>query len=93
MLHPSDRQPIHKGRRDCSEVAENRTRDGWNCPLSIPPTQRQGQVLCAPPPRRSPDQVALLPNITKSKKFLDDIFRDANELSRGGTEVCGAKKS
>jgi len=38
-------------------------------------------------------QVALLPNITKSKKFLDDIFRDANELSRGGTEVCGAKKS
>lgn len=38
-------------------------------------------------------QVALLPNITKNKKFLDGIFRDVNLLSKGGTKVCGAKTS
>lgn len=38
-------------------------------------------------------QVALLPNITKNKKFLDGIFRDVNLLSKGETEVYGAKKS
>lgn len=35
-------------------------------------------------------QVSLLHNMKKNKTFLDDIFRDVNVPSKGGSEVYSA---
>lgn len=38
-------------------------------------------------------QVSLLHTMEKNKKFLDDIFRDVNVPSKGGSEAYSAEES